>query len=195
MLLIFEFWSVLFNDKIISFIVGCTNAKIENVYADLIAQRIKIQTYHHRTDATEIRALIAILYHSGMWKTHRVDAEKLRRYGNGVSFYTCVMPFKRFIFLISCLCFYIKGTRNTEDKFAPIRKIWDIFINNCTKNNNTSNMCTVDEQLHGFRGRSSRRVYMKSKPDKYGLMQKSLNDAKTAYLVKMFLFFIFSHIY
>ena len=47
-------------------------------------------------------------------------------------------------------------------------------------------MCTV---LHGFRGRSNRRVYMKSKPDKYGLMQTSFNDAKTAYLVKMFLLF------
>ena len=176
----------MFNDEIISFIAECTNAKIENVCADLIAQRIQIQTYHHHTDATEIRTLIVTLYHSGSWKTHLMDAKKLWSYRNGVSFYRCVLPFKRFIFLISCLCFDIKETRNTEDKFAPIRKISKIFINNCTKNYNPSNMCTV---LHGFRGRSNRRVYMKSKPDKYGLMQTSFNDAKTAYLVKMFLLF------
>ena len=96
------------------------------------------------------------------------------------------MPFKRFNFLTSCLDFHIKETRNTEDKFAPIQKIWDIFINNCTKNYNPSKTCTVDEQLHGFRERSCRRVYMKSKPDKYELLEKSLNDAKTTDMAKMF---------
>lgn len=186
---IFEFWRVLFNDEIINIIVECTNIQIEEMCANLIAERVKLQTYHHHTDPQEIYALFAILYHSGLWKTHRVDAEKLWSYGNGVSFYRCVMPFKRFNFLTASLRFDIKATRNAEDKFAPIRQIWDIFIGNCTKNYNASNMCTVDEQLHGFRGRCSRRVYMKAKPDKYGLMSKTLNDAKTAYLVKIFYYF------
>ncbi|CAB0033686.1 unnamed protein product, partial [Trichogramma brassicae] len=43
--------------------------------------------------------------------------------------------------------------------------------------------CTVDEQLLNFRGRCLFRVYMKDKPDKYGLKIISLNDSKTAYMI------------
>ncbi|KAK0073725.1 hypothetical protein PV326_013123 [Microctonus aethiopoides] len=43
-------------------------------------------------------------------------------------------------------------------------------------------MCTLDVQLHGFKGRCKHRVHMKSKPDKYVLIFKTLNDAETAYL-------------
>lgn len=176
---IYEFWSVLFSDEIIDTIVHCTNDKILKECSDLTSANIRLQSYHRSTDAVEIKALLAILYHSGMWKTHRVNAEKLWSYGNGITFYRCVMSFKRFNFLTSCLRFDIKEERNAEDRLGPIRKIWDIFINNCSKNYNPSNKCTVDEQLHGFRGRCKHRVYMKSKPDKYGL---------TSYLLKSITF-------
>ncbi|KAL1490340.1 hypothetical protein ABEB36_013054 [Hypothenemus hampei] len=167
----------------INIIVNCTNVQIENERAVAMAQGQQNQTYHHHTDAAEIKAFVAILYHSGLWKTHRVDAAKLWNYGNGVTFYRCVMSYQRFIFLSVCLRFDIKATRDAADRLAPIRELWEIFIGNCTKNYEPSNMCTVDEQLHGFRGRCKHRVYMKSKPDKYGLMLKELNDALTSYMI------------
>lgn len=40
---------------------------------------------------------------------------------------------------------------------------------------------TVDEQLLSFRGRAPFRVYMKSKPDKYGLKSWALCDSTNAY--------------
>jgi len=58
-----------------------------------------------------------------------------------------------------------------------------MFINNCNKYYNSSNKCTVDEQLLEFRGRCAFRMYIKSKPDKYGLKLITLNDASTAYLI------------
>lgn len=78
--------------------------------------------------------------------------------------------------------------RDKTDKFSPIRQIWEIFIANCTRYYSLSHDCTVDEQLLGFRGRCKFRVYMKSKPDKYGLKLLSLNDARTAYMVSKHLF-------
>lgn len=150
-----------------------------------------MESYERLTSFNEIKAFIAILYHSGMWKTNRVDVKLLWDYENGISFYKCVMPCRRFLFLSEHLRFDIKETRNPEDELAPIRKFWEIFISNCTKNYNPSSECTVDEQLHGYRGRCRHRVYMKSKPDKYGLMEKSLNDARTSYLVCFYQFFNF----
>ena len=41
----------------------------------------------------------------------------------------------------------------------------------------------MDEQLLGFRGRCKFRMYIKSKPDKYGLKIISLNDANTSYMI------------
>lgn len=192
---VYEFWKVLFTDEIINIIVECTNVKIEDVCSIRMAAGQQMQSYHHLTDVKEVNALFAILYHSGMWKTHRVDAEKLWSYDNGVSFYRCVMPFKRFNFLTSCFRFDKKEERDAQDRLAPIRKIWDLFINNCKNNYNPSNMCTVDEQLHGFRGRCKHRVYMKSKPDKYGLMLKALNDALTSYMVYFIFLFYFLFMY
>ena len=57
----------------------------------------------------------------------------------------------------------------TSDKLAPIRKIWEIFTKNCQKCLVHELQMCVDEQLVGFRGRGPFRVYMKSKPDRYGI--------------------------
>lgn len=98
-------------------------------------------------------------------------------------FTDCVMPRARFMFLFVCLRFDEKKIRKKHDKLEPIRKIWDIFIANCSSYYNLHNYCTVDEQLLGFQGRCSFRVYIKSKPDKYGLELIILNDARTSYLI------------
>ena len=61
--------------------------------------------------------------------------------------------------------------------------MWDDFLANCIKYYEPSNTCTVDEQLLSFRGRCRFRMYIPSKPDKYGLKIISLNDAKTFYMI------------
>ena len=73
--------------------------------------------------------------------------------------------------------------RKENDKLAAIRKIWDKFVANCASLYTPYEYCTVDEQLLGFRGRCPFRVYMVSKPDKYGIKIVMLNDAKTFYLL------------
>lgn len=93
------------------------------------------------------------------------------------------MSRNRFGFLQSCLRFDVPEERDPDDRFSPIRKIWDIFIGNCGKYYTPSSCCTVDEQLLSFRGHCVFRMYIKSKPDKYGLKLLTLNDAANAYLI------------
>lgn len=65
---------------------------------------------------------------------------------------------------------------------APIKEIWDIFIENCHKYYSPSTNCTLDNQLLGFRGRFGGKVYIGNKPDKYGIKIICINDSQTAYM-------------
>ncbi|XP_032671956.1 piggyBac transposable element-derived protein 4-like [Odontomachus brunneus] len=177
-----QFWDLLFNEEIIETIVEQTNNKIEDVCAHLIAEN-KVETYHHHTDVKEIRAYIGVLYFAGLWKSSNIDDNRLWDKKNGITLYRCVFPRHRFSFLSSCLRFDDKNSREEGDKFAPVRKIWNIFIGNCQRYYTPSKKCTVDEQLLSFRGRCIFRMYIKSKPNKYGLKVVTLNDAETSYLI------------
>lgn len=60
------------------------------------------------------------------------------------------MSKERFNFIIKTLRFDKKLTRmarKTESKLAPIKTVWETFINNCTTNYKPSSYCAVDEQL------------------------------------------------
>lgn len=177
-----EFWEALFTDEIFEQIVECTNTQIENVCAEMMAKDCIMQSYHHQTDLVEIKAYVGLLYFSGARKASNLDVHELWDKESGLTNYICVMSRNRFTFLSSCLRFDDKDTRNSNDRFAPIRQIFEIFIRNCQECYSMSEKVTVDEQLLSFRGRCKFRMYMKSKPDKYGLKLITLNDAKTAYL-------------
>lgn len=70
------FWDLLFNQDMIDIIVERTNARIEEESAEAVGEN-RNQTHHHRTDATEIRAFMGLLYHIGQWKSCHVDVHEL----------------------------------------------------------------------------------------------------------------------
>ncbi|KAL7294239.1 hypothetical protein TKK_0012255 [Trichogramma kaykai] len=177
-----EFWSCLFDENMIDILVQNTNKKIEQESLELVAED-RIESYHHHTDEIEIKAFIGLLYYTGLWKSTSINDNRLWDKKNGITFYRCMFSRSRFTFLTKCLRFDDSETRNKNDRFAAIRSFWDIFIKNYKTNYTPSNQCTVDEQLLSFRERCLFRVYMKDKPDKYGLKIISLNDAKTAYMI------------
>ncbi|XP_050687847.1 piggyBac transposable element-derived protein 4-like [Eriocheir sinensis] len=96
------------------------------------------------------------------------------------------MSERRFCFLLRCLRFDDKTTRQERvktDRFAPIRILWDSFIEKCKRNYIPDENITVDEQLLGFRGRCAFRMYIANNPAKYGLKIIMANDSKTSYLL------------
>jgi len=72
-----EFWDVLFPQSIIEIIVEHTNKKIEDTCAMLIEEEKDLQTYHNHTSVPEVKAFIAILYYSGLWKSSNVCNKQL----------------------------------------------------------------------------------------------------------------------
>lgn len=63
-----------------------------------------------------------------------------------------------------------------------------MFNNNCQSNYSCGEYLTIDEMLIAFRGRCKFRMYLKNKPDKYGIKMQCLVDAKTHYLLNAFIY-------
>lgn len=98
------------------------------------------------------------------------------------------MSLQRFRFLLRHLRFDDKVTRDERkklDKLCPIRDLFDTFNSNCQKHYSMSEYVTIDEKLEAFRGRCGFRVYIPSKPNKYGIKIFALADAKTFYTSNM----------
>ncbi|GBP03501.1 PiggyBac transposable element-derived protein 4 [Eumeta japonica] len=76
----------------------------------------------------------------------------------------------------------ILDERRESDRLAPIRDVWEKFIENCKKWYKPGSYITVDEQLVGFRGRCPFRMYIPNKPNKYGLKLVMVADSSTKYM-------------
>ncbi|XP_071055485.1 piggyBac transposable element-derived protein 4-like [Onthophagus taurus] len=163
-------WAILFTPTILIEIITHTNEEIER-------QGVKYQPgtkYIHPTDNVEINALLGLLYIAGAQQMFS---------SQGPQIYRCIMPEIRFKFLLNRLKFDDKEKRNREDKFSPIRQIWEDFIESCTKSYSPHCYVTIDEQLLGFRGKCPFRVYIGSKPDKYGIKVVCMCDSRTYYMI------------
>lgn len=98
--------------------------------------------------------------------------------------YKATMSESRFKFLINCLGLDdTRDERKKTDKFAPVRNIWEILLENCRSLYKPGTYLAIHEQLVGFRGRCPFRMYMPSKPNKYGIKIIMICENSTKYMV------------
>ena len=177
-------WSCFFDESIMNILVECTNKYINKNKASCSRDR-----HAKNTSKEEVSALIGLIYLAGAYKSGRQNLDDLwAQDGTGVDLFHTTMSLRRFKFLLQCIRYDDKTTRIERlksDKLAPIREIFEIFVNNCQKSYSISEYATVDEMLAAFRGRCSFRQYIPSKPDKYGIKIFALVDAQTFFTSKI----------
>lgn len=96
-----------------------------------------------------------------------------------------IMSYKRFLFLLLCIRFDDRNTREHRkqtDKLAAIRAIFEKFVTNCKEIYSLGEYATIDEKLEAFQGRCSFIQYIQNKPAKYGIKMFVLCDAKTHFI-------------
>lgn len=96
------------------------------------------------------------------------------------------MSARCFSFLTDCLRFDNPETRVERierDKLAPIRWLWDNFIECCGRMYVPGENLTIDEQLLAFQGRVGFKIYKPSKPTKYEMKIVLYCDNKTKYML------------
>lgn len=177
-------WGYFFTDSILDKIVYYTNIFIQSKEYDVEKQRS-----NKPTDRIEIKALLGLLYIAGVNKIGRQNYEDLfRTDGMAMDIFRLTMSVKRFSFLLRHLRFDNKVDRierQALDKMAAFREIFEEFVENLPKHFNPSFYTTIDEILTSFRGHCSFRVYMPSKPNRYGLKIYALVDSKLFYTMKL----------
>ena len=90
----------------------------------------------------------------------------------------------RMQFLLRCIRFdnwHTQEERKTLNKFAAVSEVWEIFLKNIRRVYIPNESITVDEQLVGHRGGIPGRIYMPSKPRKYGLKIFWACESSTGY--------------
>lgn len=177
-------WNNLFTDDILDTIVRYTNQYMESIKHKFSRERDIVST-----DVIELRAFIGLLYLAGALRGNRQSLEELwGKEGDGVEKFGLVMSIKRFKTLIRCLRFddlSTRAERKVFDRLAPIRDVFEKFVENCQKSYSVGENVTIDEMLPGFRGRCPFRQYIPSKPNKYGIKCFALVDAKMFYTLNM----------
>lgn len=165
-------------------VLECTNEKITEMAANYGNKSLLSTTFDH-LDKIELEAFLGLVYLAGVFKSNHEDVSGLfATDGTGRDIFRAVMSKQRFLFLLNALRFdriESRAERQINDPLAAISNIFDKFIENSKLNYSCGQYVTIDEMLVPFRGKSKFRVYMKSKPAKYGLKIFVLADARTSY--------------
>ncbi|KAG5873571.1 hypothetical protein JTB14_009651 [Gonioctena quinquepunctata] len=118
-------------------------------------------------------------FESVLKKAH-LSSEEMWSTTFGIAIFRNTMSKNGIQFILNCLRFDKKVTRlerKSEDKFVPIRDIWDMFIQSCKDIYTPAEYVIIDGQLLSLRGRCSFKMYSSLKPDKYGIKILMMCDA------------------
>ena len=163
-------------------ILTATNEKIANYRATLSDEFLKdpCHTYFGLCDMTELLAFFGLMFlraalNQGMLRSPILFSK------HGHFLFGAAMSCNRFNFLNSHLSFDDEGgnrsSRWKKDRFAALRKIFNLFNIECARHLIPSLWLTIDETLYAMRNQLSFKMFNPNKPAKYGLLIKSINDA------------------
>ena len=132
----------------------------------------------------ELRALIGLLYFRGLFGMNHHSLNILFSDKAGHPVFGAAISRDRMKYFLSTLTFDDPETRKEKwphDCFAASRPIFEMFNSNTSKYLLPSLYLSIDETLYPMRHQIAFWQYNPSKPHRYGLLLKSLNDASFAY--------------
>ncbi|XP_045489690.1 piggyBac transposable element-derived protein 4-like [Pieris rapae] len=175
------------------FLLFITDGMLQQVVtftnAEILVQKNKYKHDSHtvsQTDLLELKALLGLLFNSAALKSNHLPTRMLFNTRRSGSIFKACMSAERFNFLLKCIRFDDKQTRDARkaiDKFAHIREVWQNMIDNFQKWYTPGSYITIDEQLVGFRGRCPFRMYIPNKPNKYGIKLVMAADVHSKYVI------------
>ncbi len=119
------------------------------------------------TDNVEMKTFLVLLLLVGLYHSNRLNLDDLWNTDDtGVEVFRLTMALHRFRFLLCSIRFDSKVThpeRRKVDKLAPIRDLFEVFVDNCLKNYSPSEFVTIDEMPAPFRGKCPFRQYIPNK--------------------------------
>ena len=147
-------------------------------------------THGSKKQRVEIDALFGLVYFKGILGVNLHMTDKL--FSNGSHFvFGAIMSKNHFRFFKGHICFnnVQKGTQPWEtDRFAAVREIWEILNSNLSKHVAPLEYLSIDETLYPMIQQTAFHQCNSNKPHCFGLLLKSLNDARFPYKYKAVLY-------
>jgi hypothetical protein len=156
--------------EITSHIVKCTNIEGQQIF----------EQQWKDTNIDEMYAFIGLLLLAGVYRCKNSSIVELWSKQDGRAVFNQSMALKRFLALRRCIRFDVRLERG-HNKLAPIHQIFDKFATRCKSLYKPGAYLTIDEQLVSFRGRCPFKMYIPTKPGKYGIKVWVLCDASNSY--------------
>lgn len=165
-------------EQIIEKVTVCSNRKGKQKHGD----------NWEDIDETELLAWIGLNIRSGINQDGFRPVSELFSSKEGPAIYSAAMSRKRFNDIKDVIRFDNIETRHErrekgkQGSLAPIKELFDMFMEACNSNYKPSQKVTIDESIVGFKGKCSFKIYMPSKPIKHGVKIWSMCDSANAYL-------------
>lgn len=178
------------DDEIVQIIVECTNQKAQIYYEDWNNKNPNKRREWQPVDSVEMYAAFGILIIAGALKANRESVHFLwtKKSLFSRTVFPASMARDRFVDILRFIRFDDLTTRTDRrklDKLAAFRNVFEKFVVHCKKHYSPNSHLTIDEQLVAFRGKCPFRVYMKSKPAKYGIKIWALVDNDSTYALNL----------
>ncbi|XP_037931805.1 piggyBac transposable element-derived protein 4-like [Teleopsis dalmanni] len=141
----------------------------------------------HCMDEIEFDAYLGLLMLIGVYRSYGESISCLWNENHGRPLLRAVMTLERFTIISRVLAFDNRQARRSQvrgHKLAPIRSFYEKWTKNLQVLYVPNENITVDEQLIPFRGRCPFKVYMPSKPGKYGMKAWIAADSATAFCLQ-----------
>lgn len=138
-----------------------------------------------KTNIEELYKFFGLLLLSGALHENKTRVADLWSATEGRPIFNDTMARNRFTELLRYLRFDCRSERNSQDKFAPLRQVFEEIVTKFRANYSSGSELTVDEQLVSFRGRCPFKMFIPSKPGRYGIKLWALCDSKTYYCLNL----------
>lgn len=182
-----EAFQLFITEDMIRIIQRCTNIKLRQILPNCRGDTINRDEFTY----DEVMAALAIIVRAGSDRDNFNALDDFWSKEDSKPFYRGTMSYHRFKFFQRCVRFDDYRTRDNRianDKLAPIRDIWTMFVPNLRATLVPNENLTIDEQLLGYRGRIPGRTYMPSKPRKYGLKIFWLCEAPSGFALNGYIY-------
>lgn len=168
-----EVFKLFITEDIVNLIAKYTNLNALNM------------NHEFTTDSNEIYNFIGFLIYQAFQKDNDVPLNQLFHKFNRRSFYRATTSRNRLTKLLHNLRFDDKNLRTPLNRFKPFEEIFKLFKKNLPKYWRPSKNITIDEMISPFKGKCPFKVYQPAKPNKYGILARSVCDSQNAYLLNL----------
>ena len=168
------------DDAMVKHILECTNRHAAEIKAASPTFR------WNDLSPTEFYAFLGLNLLAGVQKCRSQRLEELWDEQWGFPIFRATMSLKRFNSILRALRFDDKSTRtqrisDTGNQGAAVQEMFEMFLLKCRSSYKCGPSVTIDEQLITFHGHCRFRMFIPSKPGKYGLKLWMMADAETFY--------------